>query len=241
MRGIGKSLQKKYDEITSEKHIETLAVLETVVNYPCLQATKIAEQLEAKQSTVRWYLRKLEGKKLIVSVRIGGKILYYGSDFVIPEDVEDLALLQNPDMHTILARVANAHGISKRGILESIPMEQPSKAYVYIQHLENLTDKGFVRVLKDKKMNYYYLTDKLFQLYKKYAEREGKVCRPIVRKLNTILPEVQPGATATLKEMNFKEGGMLIIITSPINQRVQIDYKLRLNPLWSYQEIIQPE
>ncbi|MCX8173739.1 MAG: winged helix-turn-helix transcriptional regulator [Thermoplasmata archaeon] len=242
MGGVGKSLEKTYKKSTDTKHVEILAVLQTVTNYPCLNATRIAEKLQVNPGTVRWHLKKLEEKHLIESVRQGGKIVYYTRGFVVREDVEDIGFLQKPEVRILITRIARAHGASKKGVLDTLEMNKPSMAYVYIQHLDNLVDKGFVRVLKDRKMNYYYLTDKLFKLYKKYSEIEVKIGSAAVRNFNGILPELQPGARAALEEMNFREGGMVILITAPFpTPGLLAEYKLRLNPLWSYQEVIQPE
>lgn len=242
MGGVGKSLEKTYNRAAREKHIEILAVLQTVTNYPCLNPTRIAERLEASPGTVRWYLKKLEEKHLINSERLGGKIVYYMRGLVDKEDVGDIACLQNPDVHVLIMKIATTHGTSKKGVLHGLPMDQPSRTYVYIQHLEKLVDKGFVRVLKDRKMNYYYLTDKLFRIHKKYAEKEAKIGIALVRNLNTILPDLHPGATAALEEINFREGGKIILITVPFSMSgFPTEYKLRLNPLWNYREVIQPE
>lgn len=241
MGEVGKSLVKTYNRARSEKHIDILVVLETVTNYPCLNPPRIAEKLKVRPGTARWYLKKLEEKKLIESARVGGKIVYYTKGLVALEDVKDITFLQHHDVHTLLVKIANTHGCSKKGILDELPMEKISKAYSYIQHLEKLVDMGFVRVLKDRKMNYYYLTDKLFRLYKKYADIEEKIGSAAVRNLNAILPELQPGITASLKEVSLRDGNMMILINSAPTRTIQKEYKLRLNPLWSYQEVIQRE
>ncbi|MEM4160444.1 MAG: hypothetical protein QW531_00505 [Thermoplasmata archaeon] len=238
--GVGKSLEKFYNRAREEKHIEILAVLEAVTNYPCLNAPRIAEKVEGKEGTVRWYLKKLLEKKLVEGRRLGGKIVYYTRGLVLPEDVEDLVMLQHSQVHILLMKIANNPGASKKGLLGELPMEHPSQAYVYIQHLEALVDKGFVRVLRDRKMNYYYLGDKLFLLYRKYEEREGKIYNGFVRTLNTVLPEIEPRATARLKERNLKENWLGVIVSLSPAPGVLAEYKLRLNPLWVYQEFIQP-
>lgn len=237
--GLGKSLEKSYNRAKEKKHIDILAVLQAVTNYPCLNATKIAEKVDGKQGTVRWYLKKLEEKKLIEGGRVGGKIVYYAKGLVLPEDIEDLVLLQHPEVHMLLMKISNLPGASKKGVLEALPMEHLSKSYVYLKYLEHLVDRGFVRILKDRKMNYYYLTDKLLLLYRKYEERDGKIYAGFLRTLNTVLPELEPRATATLKERTLNENWIGIRIIVSKAPGIQNEYKLRLNPLWSYQELTQ--
>lgn len=236
--GLGKSLEKRFEKAKSQKRIDTIAVFEAVTNYPCQSISKIAEKLGSTQGTVSWHLKKLEESGLVAGKRVSKRILYYPVNLVDPKDVEELALLLQPEVQNIIQVLAQTSGLSKRGLVDALQVMKQSQVYSYTRYLERLVKAGFVKVLKDRKMNYYYLTRKIFILYQGYTERETNMARALINKLNAVLPELSPGAGASIVEKTLTSITTQVRITKGTGGMEQ-EHKIYLNPLHIYASIIQ--
>ncbi|MGB9636450.1 MAG: hypothetical protein ACPL1Y_04290 [Thermoplasmata archaeon] len=235
--GIGKSLKKVIEKNAKKKEIDTLAVLATVTNYPCLISTKIAEKLEATTGTVRWHLKKLVNEHLVVAERIGGKVLFYTEGFLDNDDVEKIAFLQNPEIHEIISRIARHGGISKRELLAFIPEDKHSKFYTYENFLTKSVHLGLIRILKDMKINYYYLSNSFIQLIKNYSLREQKSAKAFINKMNQVLPRFSQNARCEIIVKDFE----YCVLISHKNNTLAGEYILHTNPLWQYRQFIPLE
>lgn len=231
--GVGKSLEKKFEKSKEKRRIDALEVLESVTNFPCQTISKIAERLRAGEGAIAWHLKKLEDCGLVARKKVGGRILYYQPNVVQAKDVEEIALLQQPEVQNIIQALIKTSGLSKKGLMDTIDFLKPSQIYSYTRYLERLVKAGFVKVLKDRKMNYYYLTKKIFILYKNYTERESQIAQVLIRKLGSALPNISPGAEARIGNKTLTNISTVVCI-SKVGEGFEEERKLYLNPLRAY-------
>ena len=231
LKAFRRTIRRREDlpELEKEKAPDALLMNETrqkilqfLCKHPCVHLSGIAKDLDLSFNASKWHLNKMVANKMLMTRKIGNKLVYFPTDMIETDDIELLAIANNERNRPIIKLVNRTPGITQKEICDATKRKQQT----IVADIILLEDKGLIRSKKDGKYRRYYPTDILLKRVKATRKRSNQFRQHL---LNSLINDgVEPVILRStdkkiyIQILSGKERSNLIITINPFEEIISL-------------------